>query len=391
MSNHRDTDERLRTRLNTDQPGRERLCAAILAMDRSYSHVTPQRPEGGPDGGRDIEAIRDGIEVWGAVGFQNSVSDSPDDKWHAKAKFIKDLENALRHKPDLKGFVFFTNVDLTEAERNILEDAAREKGISFVELYWRERLRQALDSAEGLAYRYQYLSMPMSEAEQATFFSRFGTELHELITQQHESVVSRLDRLEFRHEMSCPVRELRCLVQLRQRYTTEELGHFRLLVEFQKQNQPSIWYGTESSHRLDEKHGAMLGQTAFVWMGHTEEKPRILDTHEWSGGPHDLILFGVTMSARFTGEIFDERLISLYASEGLEKKIAGLWVSVNGYAICEPREPREMHWFPTMPQCPWPDSAEGPVTRWMGCGLLEYFRLDWSTPRRLRDARSGKR
>ncbi len=90
-------------------------------MDRSYSHVDPQRPEGGPDGGRDIEAFRDGIEVWGAVGFQNSVSDSPDDKRQAKAKFIADLETALARKPELKGFAFFTNVDLTDTERNALE------------------------------------------------------------------------------------------------------------------------------------------------------------------------------------------------------------------------------------------------------------------------------
>src|SRR5271156_4939384 len=99
----RDTDERLKSRLNNDQVSRERMCAAILPLDRSYSQVQPRRPEGGPDGGRDIQAIRNGrTEVWGAVGFQNSVTDSADDKRQAKKKFKDDVDVALGIKPDLK-------------------------------------------------------------------------------------------------------------------------------------------------------------------------------------------------------------------------------------------------------------------------------------------------
>ena len=177
-------------------------------------HVDPQRPEGGPDGGRDIEAIRDGIEVWGAVGFQNSVSDSPDDKRNAKAKFIKDLETGAGPQAGLEGLcvLYERRYDRGRAKRT-QGFQARQKGITFVDLYWQERSGRRLrtDSARGLAYRYQYLAMSMSEAEQAAFFSRFGIEVHEAITQQHESVISRLDRLEFLHQMSRPLRELRVL------------------------------------------------------------------------------------------------------------------------------------------------------------------------------------
>jgi hypothetical protein len=356
-------------------------------MDRRYSHVIAQRPEGGPDGGRDIEAIRDGIEVWGAVGFQNAVSDSPADKRQACKKFSDDLDAALRRNPDLKGYVFFTNVDLTEAERNSLEALARGKGLALVDVYWRERLRQALDSPEGLAYRYQYLAIAMSEAEQTTFFNRFGSELHEAITRQHETIVGRLERLEFLHEMARPLREIRCLVDLRRKYTTEELGGFQLLVECRstKQGIPSIWIGTESRRRKDEKHD-WLGQTLFLWMGRRNEAPTMLEPSEECGGPHETILFCAGMTSNMAAEVFDERMFSLYVSQGIEDKIAGLWVSINGYAVEEPGN-WVMGWYPTIPLCPWQQSHDGKPIKWMGCGGGGYVRMHWSTPRKLVDAR----
>jgi hypothetical protein len=63
------------------------MCLAVLARDRNYADVCPRRPEGGPDDGRDIQAIRDSQLCFGAVGFRNNVSDSPQDKTAAKKKF----------------------------------------------------------------------------------------------------------------------------------------------------------------------------------------------------------------------------------------------------------------------------------------------------------------
>lgn len=40
------TSERLRTALNGNQPSRERMCLAVLGLDRNYSDIKPRRPEG---------------------------------------------------------------------------------------------------------------------------------------------------------------------------------------------------------------------------------------------------------------------------------------------------------------------------------------------------------
>ena len=87
MSSVKKTDERLRSWLDTNQLARERMCLAILSLDSRFLNVRPRNPRGGRDGGRDLEAtLSDGREVWGAIGFQNSVSDSSDDKKQAKRK-----------------------------------------------------------------------------------------------------------------------------------------------------------------------------------------------------------------------------------------------------------------------------------------------------------------
>ncbi len=116
MDTARLTDERLRNALNSNQPSRERLCMAILALDRNFSNVQPRRPEGGQGGGRDIECRRGPDLCFGAVGFINNVSDSPEDKRKAKKKFVDDLDAAQKQKKYLRAFVFFTNVDLTPSE-----------------------------------------------------------------------------------------------------------------------------------------------------------------------------------------------------------------------------------------------------------------------------------
>jgi len=52
-----ETDERLKNYLDTNQLRREQLCLAVMAIDRRFSDVRPRHPRGGPDGGRDIEAV----------------------------------------------------------------------------------------------------------------------------------------------------------------------------------------------------------------------------------------------------------------------------------------------------------------------------------------------
>jgi hypothetical protein len=71
MDGPRLTEERLRNHLDCNQAMRERMCLALLPLLGPYTREQPRRPKGGPDGGRDIEAVYEGrTTIWGAVGFK---------------------------------------------------------------------------------------------------------------------------------------------------------------------------------------------------------------------------------------------------------------------------------------------------------------------------------
>lgn len=225
------TDERLRHWLDSNQLARERLCQAVLALDQRFRDVRPRHPRGGPDGGRDLEAVFDDDRVaFGAVGFLNSVSDSPQNKNAVRKKFTADLEGALGGEPDLKVFVFFTNVSLTVAEKSELQGAAIKRGIAVVDVVDRERIRIALDSTDGLTARYQYLGIRLSDAEQAAFFARWGRQVEQLTTGSASVLSARLDRLEFIQERTRPLHHIQFGLKLHREVTTAELPRVRALV-----------------------------------------------------------------------------------------------------------------------------------------------------------------
>ena len=167
------TDERLRSYLDSNQLSRERMCLAVLAIDKRFTDVRPRHPSGGRDGGRDIEAVFEGGQkTFGAAGFMNGANDSAEQKKAIKAKFQSDLKSALEADKFLKCFVFFTNINLTVGEKDEMIAKAKKAGILFCEIFDRERIRVSLDNADGFAIRFQYLGLPLSEAEQATFFAK---------------------------------------------------------------------------------------------------------------------------------------------------------------------------------------------------------------------------
>ena len=58
MSNQNyETEQRLKNFLNSNQVVRERMCLQILSLNHNYSEIKPRHPNGGPDQGRDIEAL----------------------------------------------------------------------------------------------------------------------------------------------------------------------------------------------------------------------------------------------------------------------------------------------------------------------------------------------
>jgi hypothetical protein len=197
------TDERLKSFLDTNQLAREQLCLAILAADKRFSEVRPRHPRGGPDGGRDIEAVfRGGQRTFGAVGFLNQANDSDEQRRQIKSKFDDDLESALA--ADLKPvvFVFFTNINLTVGQKDELSERARARGLLHCEIFDRERLRITLDSVDGFAIRFQLLGMELSGAEQASFFARWGGEIQSVISTGFQSVERTLERILFLQEAS---------------------------------------------------------------------------------------------------------------------------------------------------------------------------------------------
>lgn len=223
------TDERLKSYLDTNQLHREQLCRSVLATDKRFSDVRPRHPRGGPDRGRDIQAIyREDQIAFGAVGFVNQANDSEEQKRAIKNKFSNDLRNAISAENKLKAFVFFTNINLTIGEKEELIIKAKTDGILYCDILDRERIRIILDSPDGLSIRFQYLNISLSEEEQASFFARWGDDIQSVISSGFQKIEGTLNRLLFLHEANDPILHLTISIELHKKYTAEEIGHFRL-------------------------------------------------------------------------------------------------------------------------------------------------------------------
>jgi len=250
------TDERLKSYLDTNQLHREQMCRAILAIDKRFSEVQPRHPRGGRDGGRDIEGIyRDSQLAYGAIGFVNQANDSVEQKKIIKAKFESDLNNALSadKKPDV--FIFFTNINLTIGEKETLIARAKESELSYCEILDRERLRISLDSPDGFSIRFQYLNIPLSEEEQASFFARWGEDIQSIISTGFQRIESTLNRVLFLQEYNDSLSHFTLTFELDAKYSAEVIGHFRLFCSMYlkepKQNILSILFGSsDKSNRM---------------------------------------------------------------------------------------------------------------------------------------------
>ncbi len=222
------TEERLKGYLDSNQLHRERLCLGVLSIDRRYSDVRPRQPRGGPDGGRDVEAVfQSELKTYGAIGFLNQANDSTPQKTQIRNKFSDDLASALEAEPDLGAFVFFTNIDLTVGEEEALIAEAREGGVRHCEIFDRERIRVSLDSPDGFAIRFQYLGLALSEAEQASFFARWGDDIQSLVASGFQRVEKLLDRLLFLEESRDAMSYLTVAAELDREYEGAEIGHVR--------------------------------------------------------------------------------------------------------------------------------------------------------------------
>lgn len=267
------TDERLKSYLDTNQLHREQLALAVLALDKRFAEVRPRHPRGGPDGGRDIEAIFRGDQVaFAAVGFVNQADDSEEKKRTIRSKFADDLTSALRNTPAPEVFVFFTNVNLTAGEKDQLIASAKSHGIVTCEIFDRERIRIALDSADGFAIRFQFLGMPLSEEEQASFFAKWGDDINSVIATGFQKVQKTLDHLLFLQEANDSVHSFQLAFELHRKYTGEQIAHFRafcrVFLKEPKLNILSILFGSaDKPYRFDNETGNAREQQPGIKFG----------------------------------------------------------------------------------------------------------------------------
>jgi hypothetical protein len=365
------TDERLKSYLDTNQLHREQMCRAVLALDKRFSEVNPRHPRGGPDGARDIQAIfRETQIVFGAVGFLNQANDSKEQKKKIKKKFSEDLKNALDEKNDLEVFVFLSNVNLTVSEKQKLIDKAQKKGILYCEIIDRERIRILLDSPDGFSIRFQYLNITLSEAEQASFFSRWGDDIQSLISSGFQKIDSSLERLLFLQESNNPISQLTFSVELDKKYPSNEIDHFRLFcylflkepkksiisVLFGASDKPDRLRKNKKNNLKTQKSGIENGISFGAWEQNLEldeldefEKSEKEDL-EWNAvnlgssiGKNEIEFITISYSKssfiRFYPVIslkdLDDSSFVLFSNESLAEKIKSIHIYCSGYKLLE--------------------------------------------------------
>ena len=260
------TDQELKSRLDSNQVARERMCLAILALDDRFTEVRPRHPYGGRDGGVDIDAVfRDKQRAAAAVGFVVGANDLQQQKRAIKKKFGEDAISAFKNNPRPTVFVFFTNVRLTVTELKNLKTIAAKTGFAESDIFDRERMRVALDTVDGFAARFQYLGIPLSEAEQASFFARWGDDIQSVVATGFQRVERTLDRLLFLQEAHNVLDSLYLKFELDRTYSSDEIGHFRAFCSLQlveeKHGISEVFFGcSDLAERFYESGTRRAGQ-----------------------------------------------------------------------------------------------------------------------------------
>ncbi len=140
-------------------------------------------------------------------------------------------------------------------------------GIATSEIFDRERMRVLLDSPDGLGIRYRYLQIPLSDAEQAAFFSRWGDDIQRVIGSRFSSVESSLARIQFLYEAASPLDDFTVTAELDREYSAAEIGHFRLVCSLHLEEPKNDIFGvsfgsTDNLGRRDVNKAADLDPRA---------------------------------------------------------------------------------------------------------------------------------
>lgn len=331
------TEERLRYHLDSNQMGRESMCLALLPLLGPFTRERSRRPKGGPDDGRDIEAIYNGsLAVWGAVGFRNGGGNDDAARSDAEEKFDKDLTRALKENPVLPGFVFFTNVDLTPGRKEILIRNAQARGPSLIEIFDLNILRHTLDSAEGLIPRLQYLGIAMDPTEQIGLVNKFGTQLQNAVTARFDRVERTLGQLERFLDMQKPILRLDAYFQMKIPTSSYELGNEAALLEIHGlQNIDKTLFLlciNQPTHAFSER---LLVMRAHLWLGETPANVISVTPYvsQWTNVAAVATEISITSAGRVSLADLTILRVSATCSERLRDLIQSIALDANGYEL----------------------------------------------------------
>jgi len=342
-----------------------------------------------------LEAVFENKRVaWAAIGFQNSVSDSSAERRKAKKKFKDDLKNALQEDPNLAAFVFFTNVRLTIGDKQSLATHGNEQGVEVTDIFDRERIRISLDSPDGLALRFQYLDIPLSDAEQKSFFARWGASLETLIVESIQGVDSRLARLEFFQEQSLPLTHFSFHLRLSRAVSRLEMPHFRACMSgfFLPPKPNYVQFNLAVCDNTPQRNPTRPSWDVFGTAWSNDVQKRLFES--FSMRPELLKRVAGRMDADFMGNpLFELELrglrgarLAFFANRKLAELVDGIFVIANEYVVWS-AERAELTFDEHDYVRNWPcefsnEELSDPWVRIMSSGLA---RLDFSryTPQRL--------
>ena len=247
----------------------------------------------------------------------------------------------------------------TVGEKEGLSVQGKEIGLLSCEVFDRERMRIALDSPDGLATRFQYLQLALSEAEQASFFARWGDDIQAVIATGFERVETVLRRVLFLEESRSPLSSLTVTVEFDDVYQAEEIGHFRMFCTFflrQSIQDVStiIFASADRSNRIrdqvqpsfhEQASGIKHGRCGGQW----ESNESVLGDDEAtfcrrisassSVGMNEVSSITASFN-RFRGQTpllrlydFDRCSYSILCNKSLAEKVARIHVDSDGYAI----------------------------------------------------------
>ncbi|MCP4363568.1 MAG: hypothetical protein GY796_36680 [Chloroflexi bacterium] len=332
------TEERIRNHLDSNQVMRERMCLALLPLLGPYTHERPRRPKGGPDGGRDIEAVYQGaIPVWGAVGFKNGGGVDDSTRADAEHKFKTDLDRALEENPSLVAFVFFTNVDLTPTRIELLKTYTQRKNVNIVDIFDMERLRHALDSPEGLIARLHYLDIPMSPTEQLALVSKFGNQLQNAVTARFDRVERTLGQMERFLDWQKPLQRLDVFIGLHNPETSSSIGNEAVLLKIHGLHDIDKTFSCLCiNHTGHQSSSSSLITRTYMW---NSDKPGKILLFRPSIGRSARIITAYSELSLTTGgqrvRIADLTILRFDAvcTLGFQSKVQRLAIDANGYEL----------------------------------------------------------